>query len=234
MGEPPLKPAKSFALFAALKAAGSLVLAAGPAVAAPAPAAPAQQPPAGSYFADPAHTSLTFRVNHLGFSHYTASFRKVDARLTFDPARPTAMKVDATIAVPSLQLNAPPAGFHNELMGKSWFDAARFPTMTFRSTKVEPTGPRTANVTGDLTLHGVTKPVVLQVTYNGGYPPMSFDPGGARIGFSAHGVLKRSAFGISSGIPAPGTTMGVSDDVDVAIETEFSSKHVPPAPAKKR
>jgi polyisoprenoid-binding protein YceI len=224
-----MKPAKSFALCAALKAAATIALAAGPAVAA-APAAP--PPPVGGYFMDKAHTSVTFRVSHLGFSHYTASFRTVDGRLTFDPARPAAMKVEAAIAVPSLQLNAPPAGFHDQLMSKAWFDAAQFPTMTFRSTKVEPTGPHAAKVTGELTLHGVTKPVVLEVTYNGGYPPMQFDPGGARIGFSAHGVLKRSAFGISSGIPAPGSNMGVSDDVDVAIETEFSSKQVPPAVAK--
>jgi polyisoprenoid-binding protein YceI len=224
-----MKPAKSFALCAALKAAATIALAAGPAVAA-APAAP--PPPVGGYFMDKAHTSVTFRVSHLGFSHYTASFRTVDGRLTFDPARPAAMKVEAAIAVPSLQLNAPPAGFHDQLMSKAWFDAAQFPTMTFRSTKVEPTGPHAAKVTGELTLHGVTKPVVLEVTYNGGYPPMQFDPGGARIGFSAHGVLKRSAFGISSGIPAPGSNMGVSDDVDVAIETEFSSKQVAPAAAK--
>ena len=97
---------------------------------------------------------------------------------------------------------------------------------------METTGPHAAKVTGDLTLHGVTKPVTLQVTYNGGYPPSSFDPGGARIGFSAHGTLKRSAFGVSAGIPAPGTNMGVGDDVDIAIETEFSSKQVPQA-AKK-
>jgi polyisoprenoid-binding protein YceI len=134
------------------------------------------------------------------------------------------MKVEATIDPTSLELNTPPAGFHAHLMGKGWFEAANFPQITFRSTKVEPTGPQTAKVTGDLTLHGVSKPVVLDVTYNGGYPPNSFDPGGARIGFSAHGMVKRSAFGISTGIPAPGSQMGVSDDVEIAIETEFSSK----------
>ncbi|HEY0438352.1 MAG TPA: YceI family protein, partial [Phenylobacterium sp.] len=207
----------------------SLALAAGPAIAA---TAAAPSPPAGAYTMDKAHTSVTFRVSHLGFSRYTASFRTVDGRLTFDPAHPADMKVEATIAVPSLELNTPPVGFHDQLMSKAWFDAAQFPTMTFRSTKVEPTGPHAAKVTGNLTLHGVTKPVALQVTYNGGYPPTSFDPGGARVGFSAHGVLKRSAFGLSAGIPAPGTTMGVSDDVDIAIETEFSSKQVAD-PAKK-
>ncbi|QUD85972.1 YceI family protein [Phenylobacterium montanum] len=207
------------ALFAA-KAAFSLALAASPAIA---QTAAAPQPPAGQYYMDKAHTSVVFRVSHLGFSHYTARFSRVDGTLAFDPDHPTAMKVEATIDPTSLELNTPPAGFHDQLMGKSWFEAAQFPQITFRSTSVELTGPHAAKVTGDLTLHGVTKPVVLDVTYNGGWPPNNFDPGGARIGFSAHGVLKRSAYGISYGVPAPGSSMGVSDEVDVAIETEFSS-----------
>jgi polyisoprenoid-binding protein YceI len=223
---------KPLTALAALKAAATLVLTAGPAVAATAPAAPAPQPPAGGYFMDRSHSSVNFRVSHLGFSHYTASFRTLDGKLTFDPAHPAAMKVEATLAVPSLALNAPPAGFHDQLMGKTFFEADKYPTISFRSTKVAPTGPHAAKVTGDLTLHGVTKPVTLDVTYNGGYPPNSFDPGGARIGFSAHGVLKRSAFGMGTGIPAPGSNMGVGDDVEVMIETEFSSKQVPPPPAK--
>ena len=208
---------------AAAKAAFSIALAAGPAVAQPA-AKPAPQPPAGQYYLDKAHTSVTFRVSHLGFSHYTARFGRVSGRLAFDPTHPTAMRVEAAIDPTSLELNAPPAGFHDQLMGKGWFEAAKFPQMTFRSTKVELSGPRAAKVTGDLTLHGVTRPVVLQVTYNGGYPPSSFDPGGARIGFSAHGSLKRSAFGISQGVPAPGSNFGVGDDVEIIIETEFNSK----------
>jgi polyisoprenoid-binding protein YceI len=76
----------------------------------------------------------------------------------------------------------------------------------------------------------VTKPVTLDVTYNGGWPANAMD--GSRVGFSAHGVFKRSAFGMGMGVPAPGSNMGVSDDVDVAIETEFSSKQVAPAAAK--
>jgi polyisoprenoid-binding protein YceI len=204
-------------------AAVSIALAAGPALAQGA-AKPAPQPPAGQYHMDKAHTSVVFKVSHLGFSNYTAQFSRVDGKLQFDPANPGAMKVEASIDPTSLILNAPPAGFLDKMMGKEFFDAAQFPKMTFSSTKVEPTGPKTAKVTGDFTLHGVTKPVTLEVTYNGGYPPNSFDPGGARVGFSAHGVLKRSAFGMGFGVPAPGSTMGVSDEVDFAIETEFSSK----------
>lgn len=221
---------KALRTLAAAKAA-SILLIAGPAVAATAPAAP--QPPAGAYTMDKAHTSVTFRVNHLGFSHYTARFATVDGKLKFDPAAPATMAVQAMIDPRSLTLNTPPAGFHDQLMSKAWFDAAAFPAITFRSTKVQVTGTNTAKVTGDFTLHGVTKPVVLDVTYNGGYPPNSFDPGGARVGFSAHGVFKRSAFGMGAAIPAPGTTMGVSDDVDVAIETEFSGGK-PAAPAAKK
>jgi polyisoprenoid-binding protein YceI len=213
----------------ALKAS-SVLLVAGPAVA----AAPAPQPPAGAYVMDKAHSSVTFRVSHMGFSRYTARFSRIDAKLKFDPAHPAAMAVEASIDPMSLTLNTPPAGFHEQLMGKEFFDAARFPAITFKSTKVEPTGANTAKVTGDFTLHGITKPVTLDVTYNGGYPPMAMDPGGARVGFSAHGVLKRSAFGMGYGVPAPGSNMGVGDDVDFMIETEFSSKAPPAAPAAKR
>ena len=225
---------KTTTALAALKAA-SILLMAGPAMAAaptaPGPAAP--QPPAGAYVMDKAHTSVTFRVSHMGFSRYTARFASIDGRLKFDPAKPAAMAVEATIDPQSLAVNTPPAGFREQLMGPSFFDATKFRAITFKSTKVQLTGKRTAKVTGDFTLHGVTKPVTLDVTYNGGYPPNAMDPGGARIGFSAHGTIKRSAFGMGFGVPAPGSNMGVGDDVEVMIETEFSSKPPPPpAPAK--
>lgn len=211
---------KTLKTLAAVKAF-AVVLVAGPAMAATAAAPAPPAPPAGAYTIDKAHTSVTFRVSHLGFSHYTARFANVDGKLKFDPAHPAAMAVEATIDPRSLALNTPPAGFHDELMGKNWFNAAAFPTITFKSTGVTLTGKNTAKVTGNFTLHGVTKPVTLDVTYNGGWPPNAMD--GARVGFSAHGVFKRSAFGMGNGVPAPGSSMGVSDDVDVAIETEFSS-----------
>ena len=195
-----------------------------PAAAASAPAAAkpaAAQAPAGDYKLDPAHASLEFKVSHMGFSHYTARFTDFDAKLKFDPAHPETSSVEATIDPKSLALNAPPAGFKDELTGKSWFDAAQYPAITFRSTKVEVTGANTAKITGDFTLHGVTKPVVLEATFNGGYPGFAMDPH-ARIGFSAHGVFKRSDFGMGYGVPAPGSNMGVSDEVEVNIEAEFS------------
>lgn len=200
---------------------------AGEPVLAPLPA----KAPAGAYEMDPAHTSLTFRLSHLGFSHYTARFAKVTGKLAFDPANPTAMGVEAAIDPTSLDLPTPPKGFKEHLLSQDYLDAAAFPTITFKSTKVELTGPNTANVTGDLTLHGVTKPVVLAVTFNGGWAANPYD--GSRIGFSAETSFKRSDFGVGSGLPAPGTNLGVGDHIDVTIETEFSSgKPTGPAPAK--
>jgi polyisoprenoid-binding protein YceI len=220
------KTMKTLHAMAAAKAF-SILLIAGPAVAAAPAAKPAPQPPAGLYSIDKPHTSVTFRVSHMGFSRYTARFGDVDGKLKFDPAHPAAMSVEATIEANSLALNAPPAGFHDQLMGKSFFDAAKFPAITFKSTQVQLTGPHAAKVTGNLTLHGVTRPLTLDVTYNGGYPPNAMDPGGARVGFSAHGVFKRSAFGMGFGVPAAGSNMGVGDDVEVMIEAEFSDGKPP-------
>jgi polyisoprenoid-binding protein YceI len=202
-----------------------------------APAAPAAtakpappQVPAGDYTLDKSHANLEFKVNHLGFSHYTARFADFDAKLKFDPAHPEASTVEATIDPRSLALPTPPAGFKGELTGKAWLDAGQYPAITFRSTNVEVSGVYSAKVTGDFTLHGVTKPVTLDVVFNGGYAGHPMDPH-ARVGFSAHGTFNRSDFGIAFGVRAPGTTMGVSDAVDVSIEAEFSGPPLATAPA---
>ena len=195
--------------------------------AAPAAAAPPiTEAPAGVYVMDLSHTSVNFRLLHLGLSYYTARFTKVDGKLTFDPANLAAQGVTAVIDADSLQTNYPdPAKLDFDTQVETQFlAAAKFPKITFTSTKVEPTGPRTAKVTGDLTLHGVTKPVTLEATFNGGYKAGQIDPSGARIGFSAKGVFKRSDYGIGYGIPAPGTNFGVGDQIEVIIETEFSRK----------
>lgn len=204
-----------------------------PAAAAPtatAPKPPKADIPAGDYTLDKHHATLVFRVNHLGFSHYTAAFADFDAKLHFDQNNAAASTLEATINPKSLTLPAPPEGFLTELTGPQWLNAATYPAITFKSTKVETTGPDTGKITGDLTLHGVTKPVTLDVTYNGGYAGHPMDPH-ARIGFSAKGTFKRSDFGIAFGVPAPGTTMGVGDEVQVAIEAEFSGPPLATAPA---
>jgi polyisoprenoid-binding protein YceI len=189
----------------------------------PAAAAPAGPQP-GAYRLDLAHGSLNFRINHLGLSHYTARFTRMTAELAFDPDHPQAQTVNAIIDAASLQTNYPDPGqldFDGQIE-REFLEVAKYPQITFRSTKVETTGPRTARVTGDLTLHGVTRPVVLQAVYNGGFPAGSVDPSGARIGFSAKGVIRRSDFGVRYGLPAPGSQVGVGDEIEVAIEAEFT------------
>ncbi len=167
---------------------------------------------------------MIFRVNHLGFSNYTARFKRFDAKLQFDPKNLAASKVVATVDADSLETDYPDPvklDFNAQLKGDEWLEVAKFPKMEFASRQVVVTGDNTVRINGDLTLHGVTRPIVLEARFNGGYAGHPLDPN-ARVGFSAHGTLKRSEFGISYGIPAPGTTMGVSDEVNVVIEAEFT------------
>src|SRR5690606_36696525 len=100
----------------------------------------------------------------------------------------------------SIECDNPPAGFVAALRGAQWLDAAKYPKMTFQSTSIGMTGATSARVTGDFTMHGVTKPVTLDVAFNGGYAGHPMDPN-ARIGFSSCGFLDRSEFGIRYGIP---------------------------------
>lgn len=187
-------------------------------------------PAAGDYTLDHHHASVLFRVLHLGFSHYTGRFTTFDATMTFDPANAGVSKLTATIDPNSLDVPSPPQGFLDELKGKQFLDTAAYPEMKFVSTKIEKTSDNTGKVTGDFTLHGVTKPVTLEVTFNGGYAGIpGMDPQ-ARAGFSAHGTLKRSEFGIAYGIPSAATGgMGVSDDVEIIIEAEFNGPKLPAA-----
>jgi polyisoprenoid-binding protein YceI len=177
--------------------------------------------PGGAYTLDKYHSSLILRANHLGFSNYTARFKTFDAQLQFDPMNPASATLAVTVDPKSLDVENPPAGFLADLIGKSWLDTEQFPELTYRSTSVELTSPNTMSINGELTLHGVTKPVLLEATFNGGYAGHPMDKN-ARIGFSARGAFKRSDFGIAYGVPAPGTTMGVSDNIEVIVETEFN------------
>jgi polyisoprenoid-binding protein YceI len=185
--------------------------------------------PAGEYKLDKPHSTLIFRVNHLGFSNYTARFRRFDGRLQFDPRNLSATQLTATVDARSIETDFPdPAtyDFNADLQSEQWLNAAKFPEIAFRTTRVEDLGNNAMRVHGELTLRGVTRPVVLDATYNGGYAGHPLEPQ-ARVGFSAHGTLRRSEFGISGGIPPAGSNLGVGDKVAVVIESEFTG---PPAP----
>jgi polyisoprenoid-binding protein YceI len=190
--------------------------------AAPPAMPPMSAPPAGQYQLDKSHASLQLRVSHLGFSTYTTRFSRFDAELTFDPNNIPASKVVATIDAASLELEAAPQMCLDIVKGPQFLDVAKFSKIVFRSEKIRMTGAKSMVITGTLDLRGVTRPVVLTGTFNGGYPGMpKMDPQ-ARVGFSAHGAFKRSDFGMTYGVPAPGTTMGVGDLIDFSIEAEFN------------
>lgn len=207
-------------------------------------AAPAQQAmptastapiPAGSYKIDRAHSSLIFRLNHMGFSNFTSRFKHIEADLQFDPARPEASQLTATVDANSLETDYPDPkkiDFNAMLKGDQWLDTKKFPQIVFKSTKITLTGKDTADIMGTLTMHGVTRPQLLQAKFNGGYAGIAGMDPNARIGFSAYGNLKRSDFGISFGIPAPGSNMGVSDNVEIIIESEFTGPALKTEPAK--
>jgi polyisoprenoid-binding protein YceI len=208
----------------------TLALANGLAVAAGASGSPPTPPPAGEYQLDKSHASLVLRANHMGFSTYTTRFSRFDAQLTFDPSNIAASKVVTTIEAASFEMDAAPQMCLDIMKGPQMLDTGKFPQIIFRSQKVRLTGAKSMEITGTLTLHGVTRPLVLAATYNGGYAGMpNMDPH-ARVGFSAHGAFRRSDFGISYAVPAPGTTMGVGDAIEFSIEAEFTGPPLPASP----
>jgi polyisoprenoid-binding protein YceI len=175
--------------------------------------AQAQSPAAqsGTYKLEPNHTQVFFGVNHLGISNYYGSFSGASGSLTLDTAKPAASKLD--ISVPVASVHTPSEKLNGELSSAGWLDAEAFPTMTFRSTAVTPTGPNTADVTGNLTLHGITKPVTLKAKFHGAAPnPMSKV---YTVGFDVTGAIKRSDFGVSTYVPL------ISDNVDLIITAAF-------------
>ncbi|OAG77328.1 hypothetical protein Amal_01579 [Acetobacter malorum] len=170
---------------------------------------------AGTYQVETSHTQVTFSLLHFGFTQYSGLFSGATGSLTFDPAHPATSKLSVSIPVASVQTTS--AKLTDELHGADWFDAARYPTATFVSTKVVPTGAGSAAVTGNFTLHGVTKPLTLQVRYVGaGINPMDK---AYTLGFQATGTLKRSDFGVKTYVPM------VGDDVTLSIAGAFEKQN---------
>ncbi|MGE5722629.1 MAG: YceI family protein [Sphingomonadales bacterium] len=165
---------------------------------------------AGNYKADPNHTQVEWTVNHFGLSMFHGFFAESTGTLTLDPAHPAAAAV--TMEIPIAKVLTTSAALNDGLRSPNFFDAAKYPTATFTSTKVVPTGT-TATIYGNLTLHGVTKPVVLQASFTGaGDNPMSKTP---TVGFEATGTIKRSDWGINQYVPL------ISDQVDLRITVAF-------------
>lgn len=169
---------------------------------------------AGSYKVDPAHTQVRWKVNHLGFSHFDGFFADPTGTLAIDPRRPETAKLSITI--PMDRVVSTSAALDKHLRTADFFDAAKFPTATFVSTRVQPQGQR-ARISGNLTMRGVTKPVVLDARFVGaGNNPMGNKA--LNIGFEATTRFNRSDFGIAYAAPA------VSDTVELQINAAFEKQ----------
>lgn len=168
------------------------------------------QAEAEKYTFDKAHTQILFFVNHLGFSYSQGEFHDYDGHFTFNRAEPAQSEIDVAIKTASIDMDNEKWDAH--MKNADFFDVENHPAMTFKSTGIEVTGENTAKITGDFTLLGVTKPVVLDVTHNKSAKHPFSDKFVA--GFSASTMIKRSEFGMNYGLP------GVGDDVEVRIEVE--------------
>ena len=183
-----------------------------------APALTGTLPAAGTYALDVAHSTVGFRIRHMGLAFVEGEFDAFEGQVVFDPANIAATSVTATVQTASVDTDVEARDTH--LRTADFFDAATHPTMTFRSTAVQPTGPTTFRLTGDLTLHGVTRPVTLDVVAAG---PIDDPRGGTRAGFHAEGEIDRRDFGMTWGRDLPSGVPGVGHLVTLVLDAEATA-----------
>ena len=172
----------------------------------------------GAYKLDMAHSSVHFKVSHLGLSFYTARFTDFDADLDFDAKNPTKSKIKTVIKANSVKTDYPFLEIKNfdRFLSKNenWLNSRKYPNITFESTKIKRTGFKSGAMYGNLTMLGQTHPVKFKVTFNGAYKNKPHS-GKSALGFSAKAVIKRSMWGFDAFVP------NIGDDVEIIIETEF-------------
>jgi polyisoprenoid-binding protein YceI len=185
---------------------------------------------ASTWDIDPAHSSVGFSIRHMMVSTVKGQFAKVKGALNLDEKDVTKSSIEVTIDVASVDTHEPKRDGH--LQSPDFFDVAKYPTATFKSTKVQKAGSGKLKVTGDLTLHGVTKPVVLEVE---GPTAAYKTPFGTTVrGVHATGKINRKDFGIGWNKVLDNGGVLVGDEVALDIGTELSEKTeaAAPAPAK--
>jgi polyisoprenoid-binding protein YceI len=169
---------------------------------------------AGTYQSDPYHTQVVFSLLHFGFTNFSGIFSGASGTLQLNPTQLADSKLDMSIPMQSLTTTV--SVLTRELQGDQWFDVAKFPTATFVSRKIVRTGSASAQVTGDLTLHGVTKSEVFVMHLVGsGVNPLSKV---YTVGFDASGTIRRGDFGIKIDLPA------VGDEVTLRIAGAFEAR----------
>ena len=175
---------------------------------------------ASNWTLDPDHSAAQFKVRHLMISNVKGSFEKINGQLILDDKDITKSRVDVTIDMASVNTNIKKRDDH--LRGPDFFDTAKFPSMTFVSTKVEKDGPDKLKVTGNLTIKGITRPVVLHVD---GLTPEIKDPwGNTRRGASATTAINRKDFGVNWHKKLDTGVVVVGDDIAIQLEVEFIKK----------
>jgi len=183
-----------------------------------APHALAQTSPAkvdpGTYKVEPSHTQIEFSVLHMGFTNFYGRFTDASGTLVLSPKTPYASKLDVSIPVNTVSTTSDK--LNDELKSPAWFDAKAFPQIVFHSTRVVLAGKGAAKVIGDLTLHGVTKPVTLDVHFVGaGINPLDK---AYTVGFRATGEISRSAFGVKTYVPM------IGDAVQITLSGAFEKQ----------
>jgi polyisoprenoid-binding protein YceI len=165
---------------------------------------------ADPYTIDPNHTQVEYTYSHLGFSHITGHLSNVEGDFLFDAKDPTKSSIQVHVPIDTITVGV--KALDDELVKESFFDAAKYPLATFQSTKVTSRGKDKLAVAGDLTIHGITKPVTFDVTVNKvGMNPMRGVPA---AGFDAVTTVKRSDFGLTKYVP------NVGDEVTLHITME--------------
>lgn len=169
--------------------------------------------PAGRYTVDPIHTRVQFSVSHMGFTTWYGDLTDASGSLAFDTKNPAASKLE--IALPVASVTTTNATLDDELRSPQWMDATAYPTIRFVATQIARSGPRAGTVTGDLTFHGVTKPVTLKAVFNGaGTDPIAK---AYTAGFDATTTIRRSDFRMKTYVPL------IGDAVELRISAAFVS-----------
>lgn len=170
---------------------------------------------AADYSVDVSHSSVNFQIKHLAISKVNGSFPGFEGTFTYDPDKPEATRADAVIQLASVNTGNEKRDEH--LQSPDFFDVAQFPTMTFTTTSVKMKSAEEGTVTGDLTLHGVTKPVTLDLEISG----MATDPwGNERVGASLSGEINRKDWGLTWNKAMETGGLLVGEDVKITLEIE--------------
>ena len=170
-----------------------------------------------TYQIDPAHSAAHFSVRHMMIANVRGEFTKVSGTFSYDPQNPSSSTIEATIDVASIETRDPQRDGH--LKSADFFDVEKFPTMTFKSTHVEPRGDGEFAVTGDLTLHGVSRPVTFAVSDLSG--PGKDPWGNTRIGLTATAKINRKDFGLQWNAALETGGFLVGDEATISLDVQF-------------